>query len=296
MTGADGTRTLVVHLGGIGDFLLVCPTLPALGEGGTVELVGRRERLNLAVAGNLARAVHDADAVDLHTLFSEPSERLRSFLARFERVVAWVRDEGGVESALRGCGITDVQVFPGLPPEDWTRHATEYYLDSLGLAAVPPLCLAIPPGETPYDVVIHPGSGGQRKNWPTGLFFELADALEVRGRCVTWCLGPAEEELRLPNGASVLREHSLAALAGELAAARVYVGNDSGVTHLAAAAGCSTIAIFGPTEPRIWAPRGDHVTVVQGSPWPRVQDVIDVVLQSGLTSHSSSQSTQEEKH
>jgi ADP-heptose:LPS heptosyltransferase len=48
-----------------------------------------------------------------------------------------------------------------------------------------------------------------------------------------------------------------------IAQATVFVGHDSGLTHLAAALGRRTVAIFGPTDPEIWGPRGEHVTIVQ---------------------------------
>jgi heptosyltransferase-3 len=75
---------------------------------------------------------------------------------------------------------------------------------------------------------------------------------------VRWCAGP-EEEL---DGA--VRFTDLYELARWLATARVYIGNDSGITHLAAAAGAPVVAIFGPTDPAVWAPRGDGVRVVSG--------------------------------
>ena len=66
-----------------------------------------------------------------------------------------------------------------------------------------------------------------------------------------------------------------------LAGARVFLGNDSGITHLATAAGCPTVAVFGATDPRVWAPRGTHVTVLQGDPWPDVPTVIEAVHRAG---------------
>ena len=106
----------------------------------------------------------------------------------------------------------------------------------------------------------------------------LAGELRVRGREVHWCVGPAEEGVTLPADAKVLSEPSLTALARCLTAARDYVGNDSGVTHLAAACGTRTTAVFGPTKPHVWAPRGAHVRAVRGAPWPRVDDVLSALL------------------
>jgi heptosyltransferase-3 len=75
---------------------------------------------------------------------------------------------------------------------------------------------------------------------------------------VHWCAGEDDPPL---NGA--VRIDNLYELACWLARGRLYIGNDSGITHLAAAAGTPVLAIFGPTDPEIWAPRGPHVRVVK---------------------------------
>jgi ADP-heptose:LPS heptosyltransferase len=76
---------------------------------------------------------------------------------------------------------------------------------------------------------------------------------------VRWCAG-SEEKLE-----DAVRIDNLYELACWLATARVYIGNDSGITHLAAAVGTPVVAIFGPTDPAVWAPRGDRARVVSGS-------------------------------
>jgi hypothetical protein len=276
-------RTLVVHTGGIGDLLLACPALIRLAEEGPVELLGRPDRLALPLSAGIARATHDLDQSGFETLFSEPARgslarapdaRLRGLLSRFERCVVWMRDDGTIARALRDCGVADVRVFAGLPPNDWNRHASHYYLERLGYEPRGALHLPIAPAATRRDVILHPGSGGPHKNWPLDRYVAVAHELERHGRGVTWCMGPAEANMTLPSGGAVLQTQDLVMLARELATARLYIGNDSGVTHLAAAVGCRTIAVFGPTNPKVWAPLGNHVTAVQGTPWPEVEDVL----------------------
>jgi hypothetical protein len=101
--------------------------------------------------------------------------------------------------------------------------------------------------------------------------------LARQGRTVTWSLGPAEEDFDLPAGAPILRSGTPVELGRELAGARLYIGNDSGITHLAAAVRCHTFAVFGPTDPAIWAPRGGNVATLRGHPWPSVADVLRVL-------------------
>lgn len=272
-------RILVVHTGGIGDFLLCCPSVQRLARDASVELLGRPGRLALALEAGFAEQVHDIESTGFDSLFAAPSETIRAFLRQFDAAVVWMRDDGGeLERAMRSCGLSDVRVFPGLPPNGWERHASEYYLDCLGFDAPEPCQLTLPRTDRQCDVILHPGSGGKRKNWPFPRFKTLAERLHALGRRVHWCIGPAEEELALPRGAEMIAEPSLRALARVLSSARAYVGNDSGITHLAAACGLRTVAVFGPTDPRVWAPLGPHVRVVNGAPWPGVDAVMSALL------------------
>ena len=274
-------RMLVVHMGGLGDFLLCCPALKCLARDFVIELLGRPARLELAVAGGIAEKAHNIESSGFESLFIAPDDTILALLAPFDAAVVWMRDEDGtLKRAIQSCGVADVRVFPGLPPEGWSRHASEYYLEQLGLSDSKPFRLTLPHEGTGTDVVIHAGSGSARKNWPLERFVTLAEILESRDRTVHWCLGPAEAGMMLPENAQMFTPDSPSGLARWLSAARAYVGNDSGVTHLAAACGVRTTAIFGPTDPRIWAPKGGNVQVLHGTPWPSEQAVVESVCES----------------
>lgn len=120
-------------------------------------------------------------------------------------------------------------------------------------------------------IVVHPGSGGRRKIWPLRRWWRLLVWLKKAcGFEILITLGPAEEYLtefaamaRARLNARLVQGISTARLAALLSLARLYIGNDSGVSHLAAAVGVPVIVIFGPTRPEIWAPVGANVTVVK---------------------------------
>ena len=122
-------------------------------------------------------------------------------------------------------------------------------------------------------VAIHPGSGSTAKNWPADRFAAVARRIRGEiGRDVVWLAGPAERERgTLPPEATrdtVLADLSLEQVAGVLTLADGYLGNDSGITQMAAAVrrpdgrATPTVALFGPTDPRVWAPRGEYVRVI----------------------------------
>ena len=264
-------HTLVIHTGGIGDFLLACPAIQRLREQHPVDVLGRPDRAALAVSGNIAERVIDIDAIGFESIWDHPNARLRETLRPYERAVVFIRDEDSrLSEGLQSCGLNDVHCFTGLPPEEWIGHASAYYLKCIGQSSDgASFRLNIEPSRSAHDIVIHPGSGGRNKNWRLENYLALANALRNDGRKVEWVLGPAEKEnalfepLYVSESDHILEADSLVTLASELAAACCSVGNDSGITHLAAAVGCRTIALFGPTNPNRWAPLGPHVTVLR---------------------------------
>jgi len=120
-------------------------------------------------------------------------------------------------------------------------------------------------------VALHPGSGAAAKRWPPHLFARLAEECEVRGLAPILICGPQDSDsirevaaacpagFRLP----VVTDLSLGQLSALLQRVVAYVGNDSGVTHLAALAGAPTLALFGPTNPAYWAPVGRRVHILR---------------------------------
>lgn len=256
-------RTLVVHTGGIGDFLLTCPALARIANESRITLAGNPDRIQLAVLGSIANDVYSLDQIRFESLFSEPAPELRAILRRFQRILVWMRDDDDhIRTALAALTSARIDIFPGLPPRSWTRHASEYYAECLGLEDVPEFRIELDSAPGSHDIIIHPGSGGLEKNWPLEHFTALANELAQRGRRVTWCLGPAELERGVDVASkSTLRCDSLGDLARTLAGATTYIGNDSGITHLAAAVGTRTMALFGHTSPEVWAPIGRHVAI-----------------------------------
>lgn len=126
-------------------------------------------------------------------------------------------------------------------------------------------------------LAVHPGSGSPSKNWPLQRFVETAQRLSS-GRPWLLVLGPAEEGVEAPLGARLLRGLPLRALGAILARAGLYLGNDSGITHLAAACGTRTLALFGPTDPALWAPVGRAVRVLR----PPSRDLADLRVEEAV--------------
>jgi heptosyltransferase III len=250
-------RRLILRPGAIGDFIVSLPALECLRTTYTEVWTGG-PNVPLVRFADRARSIAST-GLDLVGVTELPA-RLLAELRGFDSIVSWYganREE--FRDAVAGLPFT---FFPALP-RDGAVHATDFYLEQVQNIA-PCQSDGIPriecPGPREDYAVIHPFSGGPRKNWPLENFRKLAAGLE-RSMPVRWCSGPDDPPL---DGA--VRFDDLYDLACWLARARLYVGNDSGITHLAAAVGTPVLALFGPTDPAVWAPRGPHVQVVRFTP------------------------------
>jgi ADP-heptose:LPS heptosyltransferase len=118
-------------------------------------------------------------------------------------------------------------------------------------------------------LAIHPGSGNPAKNWSPNHFAGIADWAAGRAR-VLLISGPAQDRVQevrgnLKKATPFIAENlSLLQLAAILRRCTAYLGNDSGITHLASSLGLPTVALFGPTDPEVWGPRGASVRIMFG--------------------------------
>ncbi len=252
-------RRLLIRPGAIGDCILSLPALECL----------KTDYTEVWVPSQVAPLIRFADCVrsiastglDLLGLpDTQPPPVLLERLRSFDSIVSWYgsnREEFRLH--VKDLGLP-FEFFPALPAETESIHAADFFLRQAGCEGP-----AVPRIDCPRSrrdfIAIHPFSGSLRKNWP----------LDVQ-----WCAGP-EDQLE-----GAVRITNLYELACWLATGRLYIGNDSGITHLAAAAGTPVVAIFGPTDPAVWAPRGESVQVVTGNlETITVQQVLVVAQPSG---------------
>jgi hypothetical protein len=244
-------RRLIIRPGAIGDFIVSLPALEHLG-GEFVELWAASQNLPLARFANRARSIAST-GLDLLGI-GEPDPALVAELRGFDAIDSWYGANRPEFRELTASLDLPFRFFPALPPEGAGMHAVDFYLRQVGApsGAAPRIECPVQRGDF---AAIHPFSGSPKKSWPLENYRELARRLE-RHMPVRWCAGPHDE---LPGA---VRIPDLYHLACWLAGARVYIGNDSGISHLAAAAGASVVALFGPTDPAVWAPRGPRVRIL----------------------------------
>ncbi len=305
-------RITVVRAGGLGDTLLVMPALQLLLEAlprADLTLIGSAwaERLGPLVPFPLRLLRFDSPL--LTPLFGPPgSEAPTGALSEAHAVVIYTAcpDENLVRNARRACPGPVIE-WPVQP--DGAVHAALHFARAVahapGMHALPPPALHVPEELQQWadgwlarhfaaparPVAVHPGSGAERKCWPAQRFARLIQRLDGP---VLLLEGPADREAcrrveeLVPPGAPLVNASGLGVpqVAALLARCRLYIGNDSGISHLAAALGAPTIAIFGPTAPAVWAPRGPQVTVAGGDRpgdlWPSAEGVIALLPQRSI--------------
>jgi len=293
LRGAGRLRVVVLRSGALGDFVLTTPVLERLrGLAPAVEVTyaGRSSFGALARACGLVDAVVADDAPEFVALFSsspEADRKVRRAFCGFDVAITYLASRD-VAARLVRAGAGEVWAADPLPDPAGATHAADHLLGAAGpllrtgdarpRLRVPEAIAArgrellASRGIPERFLLIHPGSGSARKNWRASNFARVAELARARcGLQAVVVVGPVEKE-----AGDSFREVALAAtacleaprltlLAGIASAATCYLGNDSGCSHLAAACGCPTVAVFGPTDASLWAPRGDRVTVLAGA-------------------------------
>ena len=293
-------RILVIRGGAIGDFILTLPVLAALRQRfpeARLEVLGYPHIVQLAVAGGLVDDVRSIEARPLAGFFArngELAEDLRDYFSDFDLIVSYLYDPDEIfKTNINRCSPAQFIVGPHRPDEARGVHAAKVYLQPLERLAifdadpVPRLALTGPgsPGSSPKQLVLHPGSGSARKNWPELRWAELLQQLLGATRFDLLLVGGEVEGERLQHLATdasrgrirLARNLPLPELAAVLAGSRGFIGHDSGISHLAAAVGLPCVVLWGDTSDAVWRPPGEKVIVLK-HPGGLAQLSVDEVL------------------
>ena len=309
-------RVLVLRPGAIGDTLVALPALLALRRrfpSAQIEAVGNAIALPVAEASGLIDRWLPFDDGRVTRLFMPSDPPPDDPFLGIDVAVAWGRDaDGTLERALARRGAATVIVAPSRPdptePEHIARHLLRMLaplgIESSGESVELPEIRV--PGEAdtralaelataglsgrPF-VAIHPGSGSAAKNWPAEQYALLVDRLQAEYGLASVVLGgPADAEALVvlhdqpgQPPAAELVERPLLMVAALLRRAAAFLGNDSGLSHLAGLLGVPTLVLFGPSDPTVWAPLGPRVRVLRsaslaGLPAETVLDELTLLL------------------
>ena len=291
-------RTVViVHPGSLGDVILAVPAIKQL------RLRFSDHELILIARASVTRFLWQCGPIDQWMSFESQlsmglyagnavmSKDLQQWLGRCDLAVGWMEDKDGALARLfHQCGVQTILLQSPFSPTLRAMHQSDRFLESIGERAGDPsaeAALILPAdlldqGKAFLDsrvlfddrllALVHPGSGSIHKCMKPKAVASILQWLDQRGMYPLLLAGPDDYDIVqdvLTHSSTkpfLLKDLPLSLLAGVLAHVGLYIGHDSGVTHLAALLGVRTIAVFGPTDRHRWAPRGTHVTIVTHAP------------------------------
>jgi heptosyltransferase-3 len=284
-------RILVIRGGAIGDFILSLPALKALRDAhpaSHIEILGYKHIAALAENRFYAQGTRSIEYGPLARFFAVNSAlppELADYFASFDLIISYLYDPDRIfERNLRRCGVENLICGPARILESAGHAARQLArpIEELGIEVVD-LSERIFPSTTDREfareflgnpsqpvIAIHPGSGSPQKNWPLenwiALFSQRGPFADVERMVVISGEADKAQTKRLEREWSdrsvcFAKSLPLPQLAAVLERS-IFIGHDSGISHLAAAAGANCVLLFGPTDPKIWAPRNNSVRVL----------------------------------
>jgi heptosyltransferase III len=268
------------------------PALKALRDAhpqARIEILGYPHLAAIADKRFYADAVRSIEYSALSRFFARDAELpldLRDYFGGFDLILSYLYDPDQIfENNLRRSGAQKIlrgpsRIIPGTP----AARQLAQPLPEVGINASDLAAKVFPSDKDrefvrrflencePPILAVHPGSGSEKKNWPIENWIELAKAslnAEALFRTIIFVSGEADEneiarlrrwfeheprvrfahQLPLPQLAALLEQST-------------FIGHDSGISHLAAAAGARCFLLFGPTDPKVWAPQNKDVRVL----------------------------------
>ena len=288
-------RAVVFHQGALGDFLLAASVIDELSDRhcpARIDFWSKPEHVSLLRGKSYLGETYSPDTALVACLLHDSlwqTTVLPDFLLEADRLFIF----GQTGSRLLAQRLSErleasvswIQSFPA--SKDAHIHVSDFLRNQLNNLGLPihgkPITLSPPVSEkeaawdllrqygiSSKPVFVHPGSGSRAKVWPLRNWHGLLDWLgrELPAQTLL-SVGPADEYL--DEFSAAMRQAGIPIISGLtplrlcalLSLCRLYIGSDSGVSHLAAAAGIPTISIFGPTDPQVWAPRADRAAAVR---------------------------------
>jgi len=273
---------LIIHTGALGDIICALKAIECVFSKNWIDFCCQGHIFPvLKVLPNIRNVIDINHSIMRYAFMSEYSSELKDWLKNYQ----WVLLISFSEEWEKSFSKYDLNIvrIPPRPPIDEIIHTTRFLLDQFHLQTWIPInssdiqnfilqkktrsyTTSIDSGGK--SIYIHPGSGSSFKNWPIERYILLAKHLQQQNNFVQWILGPAECELKnilIQNDVTsenILQTNKMNRVMHVLSQADHYIGNDSGISHLAAYIGIDTTVIFGPSDFRRWHPIGPFVKTI----------------------------------
>jgi heptosyltransferase-3 len=304
-------RILVIRGGAIGDFILTLPAIKLLREAfptAQLEILGYKHIIALAERRFYADATRSIEYGAMAGFFvpgAALAPDLAEYFASFQQVVSYLYDPSGIfEGNLRRAGAKNIlRAFATIDDSEHAARQLARPLQSLALYLDDHSAVVHPSAEDQMFaerflqgfnhplIAVHPGSGSSRKNWPAEKWLPVAATLldTVPNARVVLVGGEADEEqlATFEDGwrgppLVVARDLPLPQLAAVAERCELFLGHDSGISHLAAAVGAPSLLLFGPTDAAVWGPANSGVTILEAPGGDLARVEVDTVIYAAL--------------
>ena len=279
-------RLLIIHHGALGDVITTFPAILRLRRSfGSIDALVRGGLGKLAAELKVIDRWFALEAAAFASLYAGSVDpAVKSLLCAYDSIVLFSFSRE-LQETINKITEKKIHLIPPRPDVDQNIHVTSHiaanlakrgliddtdnYLDALFFSKI-----FSGRRDKRYDaakVYLHPGSGSRKKNWEAVNFIETAAILMSNGYTPEFILGPAEhfiKESLQAQGDDKIKIRifdDLLELALGLKKAGGFIGNDSGISHLAAFLGIPTVTVFGPSDPQRWKPVGRFVKTVRPS-------------------------------
>nr|MBC8362541.1 glycosyltransferase family 9 protein [Candidatus Desulfatibia profunda] len=278
------TKLLIIHHGALGDVVTTFPAIFKLRQSfGCIDALFQGRLGKLAAELKVVDNCFALEAAAWASLYSVPvAPAVKNILRTYDSIVLFSHSRQ-LQETINNLTGNRVHRIPPRPDVDQPIHVLGHVIAQLADCGLIETggrdhdVIACPEmhsdkrssGYNPAKVCIHPGSGSKKKNWKIANYLKTARILEATGMRTEFILGPAEhflaESLQVQSGpkTGIHIVDDLSALASLLKTAGGFIGNDSGISHLAAFLGLATVAVFGPSDPQRWKPVGRAVKALR---------------------------------
>ena len=263
---------LLYHTGALGDLIVATPAVKYWTAAEHIDrlvMAGRGPHVDLLQACGIISDCWDAGSASFARAYRGAPPKLPEPVST---VLAFTKPGSPIENALKLAVTGPVRTVRPVPAK--RQPIVQHHLQAVGSDAhtakahgpVLRLSTAVPQYRA-KPIAIAPGSGSLRKNWPLERFACVAATLRQKAPLI-WLLGPAEEGLRPPADPAdlILSGLPIVATAKELSTCALLIGNDSGITHLAAALSVPVVALFATSDATVWAPAPANAPVTVVTP------------------------------
>ncbi len=306
----------MIRGGAIGDFILTLPAIKTLRDAypaAQIDILGYRHIAILGMNQFHADRVRSIESAELSRFFAKDAElphELALYFANFDLIISYLYDPDSIfKNNLRQAGAKRIIHGPARINHD--SHAARQLaqpIQEIELKISDFAPKVFPSGEDRDRaakfligldrpiIALHPGSGSDKKNWPLQNWVQLGDHL-LRNFSGSLVIVAGEADASQINQLHSVWQSPRVRFAqhwplpelGALLKNTIFVGHDSGISHLAAAAGANCILLFGPTDPAIWAPLNENVRVIrapngdlQQPDQNQVRETLEAVINTGL--------------